>query len=34
VRVTSPASSSSFALMRRGATAIKSSEGMLCIIYR
>jgi hypothetical protein len=34
VRVTSPASSSSFAPMRRGVIAIKSNEGMMCNICR
>jgi hypothetical protein len=34
VRVTSPASSSSFAPMRRGVIAIKSNEGMMCSICR
>ena len=34
VGVTSPTSSSSSAPMRRGATAIKSSEGMMCNICR
>jgi len=34
VRVTSPASSSSFAPMRRGVIAIKSNEGMMCSICK